>query len=318
MDVSVVIPVFNEEENLPELYERLVESLEALELTWEVIFTDDGSQDGSMVYLKDLAARDPRVKVIAFRRNFGQTAAMDAGFTAATGDVVVPMDADLQNDPKDIGRLLAVLDEGCDVAKGWRKDRKDSFINRTLPSRIANWLISWVTGVHLHDYGCTLTAYRRDVLKEIRLYGEMHRFIPAYAAWAGGKIKEVVVTHHPRTRGQTKYGISRTFRVILDLLTVRFLVAYSAKPAYLFGKLGLAALFLAFLSLTGSIVKKLVWGDPMFTDPFFYMTIFLGLAGLQVVLIGLLAELNARTYYESQGRTPYVVKERYNLPPDEG
>ncbi len=318
MDVSVVIPVFNEEENLPELYERLVESLEAQELEWEVIFTDDGSQDGSMVYLEDLAAKDPRVKVIAFRRNFGQTAAMDAGFSAATGDVVVPMDADLQNDPKDIGRLLAVLDKGCDVAKGWRKDRKDSYINRILPSRIANWLISWVTGVHLHDYGCTLTAYRRDVLKEIRLYGEMHRFIPAYAAWAGGKIKEVVVTHHPRTRGQTKYGISRSFRVILDLLTVRFLVAYSAKPAYLFGKLGFFALFFAFLSLTWSIAKKLLWEEPMFTDPFFYMTIFLGLAGLQIVLIGLLAELNARTYYESQGRTPYVIKERHNLPPDEG
>jgi len=178
-------------------------------------------------------------------------------------------------------------------------------------------LISWVTGVRLHDYGCTLTAYRREVLREIRLYGEMHRFIPAYAAWAGGRIREVVVTHHPRTRGRTKYGLGRTLRVVLDLLTVRFLVAYSAKPAYLFGKLGLGALALAFLSFGWSVTKKLVWGDPVFTDPFFYTTIFLGLAGLQIVLIGLLAELNVRTYYESQGRTPYVIKARWNLPPGE-
>jgi len=315
MDVSVVIPVYNEEDNLPELYQRLTEAMDALELEWEVIFTDDGSRDGSLNVLEGLAEKDPRVKVLAFRRNFGQTAAMAAGFDHASGDVVVPMDADLQNDPKDIGRLLETLDRGYDVAKGWRKDRKDSFIKRTLPSRIANGLISWVTGVHLHDYGCTLAAYRREVLKEIRLYGEMHRFIPAYASWAGGDIKEVVVTHHPRTRGQTKYGLSRTFRVILDLLTVRFLVAYSAKPSYLFGKLGLTALFLSFLSFVGSIAKKIAWGDPVFTDPFFYATIFLGLAGLQIVLIGLLAELNVRTYYESQGRTPYVIKTRYNLPP---
>ncbi len=317
MDVSVVIPVFNEEDNLQELYQRLVESLDALGLEWEVLFSDDGSRDKSLEVLEGLAEKDPRIKVIAFRRNFGQTAAMEAGFRHATGDVVVPMDADLQNDPKDIGKLLQTLEEGYDVAKGWRKNRKDNFVKRTLPSRIANGLISWVTGVHLHDYGCTLAAYRREVLKEIRLYGEMHRFIPAYASWAGGRIKEVVVDHHPRTRGQTKYGLSRTFRVILDLLTVRFLVAYSAKPAYLFGKLGLSALFLAALSFAGSITKKIVWGDPVFTDPFFYATIFLGLAGLQIVLIGLLAELNMRTYYESQDRTPYVIKTRFNLPPGE-
>lgn len=317
MDVSVVIPVYNEEGNLPDLYQRLVEALEALSLEWEVIFSDDGSRDRSLEILEDLAATDPRVKVIAFRRNFGQTAAMAAGFKFATGDVVVPMDADLQNDPKDIGLLIETLGEGFDVAKGWRKNRKDNFVKRTLPSRIANGLISWVTGVHLHDYGCTLAAYRREVLKEIRLYGEMHRFIPAYAAWAGGRIKEVVVTHHPRTRGQTKYGLSRTFRVILDLLTVRFLVAYSAKPAYLFGKLGLTALMLSALSFVWSLTKKVVWEEPVFTDPFFYATIFLGLAGLQIVLIGLLAELNVRTYYESQGRTPYVIKAVSNLPPEE-
>jgi len=317
MDVSVVIPVYNEEDNLPELHQRLVEAMDSLDLEWEVIFCDDGSRDGSLGILEGLADEDPRVKVVAFRRNFGQTAAMAAGFDHAAGDVVVPMDADLQNDPKDIGRLLETLDQGCDVAKGWRKDRKDNYLKRTLPSRIANGLISWVTGVRLHDYGCTLAAYRREVLKEIRLYGEMHRFIPAYASWAGGEIREVVVTHHPRTRGQTKYGLSRTFRVILDLLTVRFLVAYSAKPAYLFGKLGLTALFLAALSFAWSLTKKLVWGDPVFTDPFFYTTIFLGLAGLQIVLIGLLAELNVRTYYESQGRTPYVIRTRRNLPPED-
>jgi glycosyltransferase involved in cell wall biosynthesis len=315
MDISVVIPVFNEEENLPELYSRLVTELDKLGKTWEVILTDDGSKDGSPQLLQELAEKDERIKIILFRRNFGQTAAMEAGFRHASGDVVIPMDADLQNDPKDIGKLLDVIDEGYDVAKGWRKNRKDAFISRTLPSRIANGLISKVTGVALHDYGCTLTAYRKEIIREIRLYGEMHRFIPAYAVWAGGKIKEIEVDHHPRTKGQTKYGISRTFRVILDLMTVRFLVAYSTKPNYLFGKWGLLAIAAAMLSFFWSLTKRIVWEEPVFTDPFFYATIFLGLAGLQILLIGLLAELNMRTYFESQDRTAYVIKELCNLEP---
>jgi len=311
--LSVVVPVFNEEESLPRLYEVLTEEIDKLEISYELIFSDDGSSDNSLGILREMAAKDSRVKVISFRRNFGQTAAMDAGFRHASGAVVVPMDADLQNDPSDIGMLLTEIDNGFDVVKGWRKNRQDTFINRTLPSRIANGLISWVTGVHLHDYGCTLTAYRREVLEPVRLYGEMHRFIPAYAVWAGGRMKEVVVKHHPRQFGQTKYNITRTFRVLLDLMTVRFLLGYSTKPLYFFGKWGFGLMMAAMLSFLWSLTKKFVWSEPFFTDPFFYMTIFLSLAGLQILLIGLTAELNVRTYYEAQDKQPYVVKETHNL-----
>ena len=311
--VSVVIPVYNEEESLPRLQESLSSELEKLGIRYEIVYADDGSKDGSLEILRAMAAADRRVKVISFRRNYGQTAAMDAGFREATGEVLVPMDADLQNDPADIGMLLSHIDEGYDVVKGWRKDRQDTFINRTLPSRIANGLISRVTGVHLHDYGCTLTAYRREVLAPVRLYGEMHRFIPAYAVWAGGKIKEVVVKHHPRRWGETKYNITRTFRVILDLMTVRFLLGYSTKPLYFFGKWGFGLLGLSTLTFLWSLFKKFVWADPFFTDPFFYMTIFLSLAALQIILIGLIAELNIRTYFESRGTPPYVVRETHNL-----
>ena len=265
--ISVVVPVYNEEESLPGLQERLTEELGKLERPYEIIYADDGSRDGSLALLRGYAAADPRVRIISFRRNFGQTAAMDAGFRQASGDVVIPMDADLQNDPADIGMLLEYIDEGYDVAKGWRKDRKDKALSRVLPSRIANWLISKTTGVHLHDYGCTLTAYRREVIEPIRLYGEMHRFIPAYAVWAGGRMKEVVVSHHPRAHGQTKYNITRTFRVILDLMTVRFLLGYATKPLYLFGKWGLGLLFAAFLSFVWSLTKKVLWTEPFFTDP---------------------------------------------------
>ena len=310
--VSVVVPVYNEEESLDKLHDALNLELGKLGITYEIVYADDGSTDGSLEILRRYAT-DARVKVISFRRNYGQTAAMDAGFRHARGDVVVPMDADLQNDPADIGMLLEEVRGGYDVVKGWRKDRQDAFISRTLPSRIANGLISWVTGVKLHDYGCTLTAYRREVLEPVRLYGEMHRFIPAYAVWAGGKMKEVVVRHHPRRFGQTKYNITRTFRVILDLMTVRFLLGYSTKPLYFFGKWGLTLLTMAFLSFVWSFTKRLVWAEPFFTDPFFYMTIFVSLAALQILLIGLVAELNVRTYFESQGKAPYTVRETHNL-----
>ena len=308
-----MIPVYNEEESLPRLQAALFEELGKLEIPYEIVYADDGSKDGSIELLREMAAADSRIKVISFRRNYGQTAAMDAGFREATGEVIVPMDADLQNDPSDIGMLLQHIDEGCDVVKGWRKDRQDTFVNRTLPSRIANSLISRVTGVHLHDYGCTLTAYRREVLEPVRLYGEMHRFIPAYAVWAGGQIKEVVVKHHPRRWGETKYNITRTFRVILDLMTVRFLLGYSTKPLYFFGKWGFGLLGVSFLTFLWSFIKKVLWDDPFFTDPFFYMTIFLSLAALQIILIGLIAELNVRTYFESRGTPPYVIKEKHNL-----
>lgn len=310
--ISVVVPVFNEEDSLPALHKRLMEELPAAGVDFEVLYSDDGSLDGSLLLLREYA-KDPRVKVISFRRNYGQTAAMDAGFRHATGDVVIPLDADLQNDPADIPMLLEHIREGYDVVKGWRKDRQDTFVSRKLPSRIANWLISRVTGVRLHDYGCTLTAYRKEVLEPVRLYGEMHRFIPAYAVWAGGKMKEVVVRHHPRRHGETKYNITRTFRVILDLMTVRFLLGYSTKPLYLFGKFGLSLGFLAFMSFAWSLFKKLLWNEPFFTDPFFYLTIFLSLAALQIVLIGLLAELNVRTYFESQNMPAYLVKETHNV-----
>jgi glycosyltransferase involved in cell wall biosynthesis len=310
-----VIPVFNEEDSLPRLRDVLTRELEKLDITWEALLCDDGSTDGSVEFLRAWAAADSRIRVILFRRNFGQTAAMDAGFQHARGDVIVPMDADLQNDPADIGPMLAQLDEGYDVVKGWRKRRQDSFVTRTLPSRMANALISAITGVKLHDYGCTLTAYRREVLQPIRLYGEMHRFIPAYAVWAGGRMKEVEVQHHPRQFGRTKYNLSRTFRVILDLMTVRFLLGYSTKPLYFFGKFGLGLLFMAFLTFLATVGKKIMfWAErPVFTDPFFYATIFLALAGIQILLIGLLAELNMRVYYESQNKDPYVIRQTLNL-----
>jgi glycosyltransferase involved in cell wall biosynthesis len=311
--VSVVVPVFNEVESLPRLQETLARELDKLGCAWEIVYADDGSTDGSLDLLRSFAAADPRVKLVSFRRNYGQTAAMDAGFRHASGEVVVPMDADLQNDPADIALLLAEIDQGYDVVKGWRKDRKDAFLSRKLPSRIANWLISHVTGVKLHDYGCTLTAYRREVLAPVRLYGEMHRFIPAYAVWAGGRMKEVAVNHHPRRQGKTKYNLTRTFRVVLDLMTVQFLLGYSTKPLYFFGKWAFILLAAAAGSLVWSLSKKLAWGEPFFTDPFFYATIFLGLAALQILLIGLVAEMNMRTYYESQGKPPYVLRETRNL-----
>jgi glycosyltransferase involved in cell wall biosynthesis len=319
-DLSIIVPVYNEEESLPLLYKALKESLDALGKTYEVILVDDGSTDGSLEIAEGMAANDPTIKVIAFRRNFGQTAAMDAGFKYAKGQVLIPLDADLQNDPKDIVHLLEQIDQGYDVVKGWRHKRQDAYWTKTLPSRIANRIISSVTGVHLHDYGCTLTAYRQEIMKEVNLYGEMHRFIPVYAHWAGGKVTEIPVTHHARKFGTSKYTLSKTFRVILDLLTVRLLVAYATKPLYFFGRFAFAVFILAGLCGGVTLMKKAFggaagfWsGHPLFKDPFFYMSIFFSIAGIQVILFGLLAELNIRTYYESQGKQPFVVKKTINM-----
>lgn len=295
------------------LYEKVTTALVNADLIYELILVDDGSSDKSFPLLRDIAARDQRVKVIRFRRNFGQTAAMAAGFDAACGRVVVPMDGDLQNDPTDIPRLLAKIDEGYDVVSGWRKDRKDTFINRKLPSMIANGLISKFTGVHLHDYGCTLKAYRKEVLEGINLYGEMHRFVPALASQVGAKVTELPVKHHPRLYGTSKYGISRTVRVVLDLMTVKFLLSYSTKPIQLFGKWGVYTIFAGMMSGLVTLYMKIFEHMSMNRNPLWILTIFLVFMGVQFIVLGLLGELNARTYYEAQGKPIYVVREKLNF-----
>lgn len=313
MDLSIVVPIYNEEENICDLCSKISAAMNVTGLTYELILVDDGSVDGSFAMLKDIAAKNPLIKVIRFRRNFGQTAAMSAGFNAATGDVVVPMDGDLQNDPSDIPRLVAKINEGYDVVSGWRKNRRDTFVNRKLPSLIANHLISKMTGVHLHDYGCTLKAYRREVLDGINLYGEMHRFVPALASQVGAKVAELPVTHHPRLHGVSKYGISRTTRVILDLMTVKFLLAYSTKPIQLFGKWGIYTLLAGMTSGVAVIYMKLFEQVNMNRNPLLILTAFLLFMGVQFIVLGLLGELNARTYYEAQSKPIYVVKEKINF-----
>jgi glycosyltransferase involved in cell wall biosynthesis len=313
VDISIVVPIYNEEENIPALHKGVTEALAGKGLDYELILVDDGSSDGSFPLLQRIAGNDPRVKVIRFRRNFGQTAAMTAGFDAAKGRVVLPMDGDLQNDPVDIPLLLAKIDEGYDVVSGWRKERNDAFINRKLPSLIANAIISHLTGVHLHDYGCTLKAYRREVLEGINLYGEMHRFVPALASQVGARVAELPVRHHPRQHGKSKYGISRAMRVILDLMTVKFLLSYSTKPIQLFGRWGIYTLEAGFLCGALTIYMKLFEHTSMNRNPLLILTAFLLFTGIQFIVLGLLGELNARTYYEAQGKPIYVVKERINM-----
>lgn len=313
VELSIVVPIYNEEESVNALHENITAALAPSGIDYEMILVDDGSSDRSFTLLKALAADDSKVKVIRFRRNFGQTAAMAAGFEAACGRVVVPMDGDLQNDPADIPRLLAKIDEGYDVVSGWRKDRQDTFINRKLPSMIANGLISRFTGVHLHDYGCTLKAYRREVLDGINLYGEMHRFVPALASQVGAKVTELPVKHHPRMYGTSKYGISRTVRVVLDLMTVKFLLSYSTKPIQLFGKWGVYTLLAGFLSGATTVYMKIFEHFSMNRNPLWILTVFLLFMGIQFIVLGLLGELNARTYYEAQGKPIYVVREKLNF-----
>jgi len=313
VELSIVVPIYNEEENVAALYASIRDALAKTSLEYETIFVDDGSSDASFKLLKEIAAQDQRVKLLRFRRNFGQTAAMSAGFDAAKGAVIVPMDGDLQNDPADIPRLLDKLHEGYDVVSGWRKDRKDTFITRKIPSLLANSLISTLTGVHLHDYGCTLKAYRREVLDGINLYGEMHRFVPALASQVGAKVTELPVNHRPRLYGKSKYGISRTLRVVLDLMTVKFLLAYSTKPIQLFGKWGVYTLLAGCLSGATTLYMKLFENMSMNRNPLLILTAFLLFMGIQFIVLGLLGELNARTYYESQGKPIYVIRDRVNL-----
>ncbi|MCH7916761.1 MAG: glycosyltransferase family 2 protein [Planctomycetes bacterium] len=313
--ISVVVPLLNEQDNLVQLYQETTEALEG-KLSFECIFVDDGSTDDSFAILRSLQEKDERLRVIRLRRNFGQTAAMSAGFAHARGAVIIPMDADLQNDPRDIPMLVAKLDEGYDVASGWRKKRQDAALTRLLPSLIANWLIARITGVRIHDYGCTLKAYRREVLEEIRLYGEMHRFIPALASWSGARVAECVVHHRPRTAGIAKYGLGRTFKVLLDLITVKFLGSFSTKPIYVFGGLGGLTGILACLVGMVVIVQKVGRNHlDMTGNPLLILTAVLMITTVQFVLMGLLAELLVRTHHESQGRPTYVVKETLGMPP---
>lgn len=312
-EVSIFLPVYNEEPNLRPLHQKLDSALRALGRSAEVVFVDDGSTDGSLVILRELAEIDPRVRVIALRRNYGQTAAMSAGIDAATGKVLIPMDADLQNDPADIIRLLDKLDEGYDVVSGWRKNRKDKMVTRKIPSRIANRLISWIGGVPLHDYGCSLKAYRRESLQDVRLYGEMHRFIPIYASWAGARVTEIPVEHHPRTMGKSKYGLSRTIKVVFDLITIKFMASYQTKPLYLFGWAGLLTFAVSFVSAVLAFLMKFAsW--PHHADfiqtPLPIISMVTLVLGVQLFLMGLLAEMLVRTYHESQAKSIYSVRER--------
>jgi glycosyltransferase involved in cell wall biosynthesis len=310
VEISIVVPLFNEQDNLRPLYQQLTETLAAT-YNYEVIFVDDGSTDKSYAVLTDLAKRDPKVRVIRFRKNFGQTAALSAGFDHAQGKIIVAIDADLQNDPADIPKMIAKLNEGFDVVSGWRKKRHDNAITRLLPSIIANWLIASITGVKLHDFGCTLKAYRREVLAEIKLYGEMHRFIPALASWSGAKISEIVVNHRPRTKGAAKYGLGRTLKVILDLITVKFLGSFSTKPIYIFGGLGLVTALGAIVCGLAVLYQKFISSGhlAMNRNPLLTLTALLIATTIQFILMGLLAELLVRTYHESQNRPTYVIKE---------
>jgi glycosyltransferase involved in cell wall biosynthesis len=311
MDLSLVIPVYNEEKNLPHLFEAIYGILPPMNKTWEVLLVNDGSRDCSLDVLREYAAKDPEhVRVVAFRRNFGQTAAIAAGIDYSSGETIVLLDADLQNDPADIPMLLAKLDEGYDLVSGWRKDRKDNALVRNFPSHIANWIISQVTGVHLHDYGCTLKAYRRDALAGFRLYGEMHRFIPVFAHSIGARITEVVVHHHPRKFGKANYGLERTAKVVLDLFTVKFLLSYSNKPIYLFGGAGLALMFLGIIDLFYLFIRRF-WNIPASTSPLLLVGVMFAIMGFQSILMGLIAELLVRTYHESQSKPTYTIREIY-------
>lgn len=305
--LTVTVPIFNEEQNITPLYDKTRAAMDALGLPWELVLVDDGSRDGSPALLDEVAAKDPRVTVVHFSRNYGQTAAMMAGMDHARGDIIVPMDGDLQNDPGDIGRLLAKLDEGFDVVSGWRKDRQDHAIKRNLPSRLANSLISRVSGVHLHDYGCSLKAYRREALDGVKLYGEMHRFVPIYAAWNGARVTEIPVTHHPRLHGESKYGLERIIKVLLDLMVVKFLFRYSGKPIYVFGGFGLLSILCGVLAGAWAVGLKLFAHTSFIQTPLPLLCVFLGATGVMSILMGLLAEMLNRTYHESQGKAVYKV-----------
>jgi glycosyltransferase involved in cell wall biosynthesis len=309
-EISVFLPVYNEEPNLPPLHAKLTEALAKLGRSAEIVFVDDGSTDDSLNVLREIAAKDERVRVVALKRNYGQTAAMAAGIDAARGQVLIPMDADLQNDPADIVRLLEKLDEGYDVVSGWRKNRQDKLITRKIPSMLANRLISWIGGVPLHDYGCSLKAYRRESLQDVKLYGEMHRFIPIYASWAGARVAEIPVAHHARTMGKSKYGLSRTIKVVFDLMTIKFMASYQTKPIYVFGSFGMLAFLISILAGLYAVFLKLFHKADFVQTPLPILAIVMFAVGIQFLLMGLLAEMLVRTYHESQSKAIYAVREK--------
>lgn len=311
--LSILIPVYNEQDNIPLLFQKLLKALTQIGRPFEIIAVNDGSSDDSASCLQDVAGSVPELRVINLRRNYGQTAAMMAGIDHARGDVIIPIDADLQNDPEDIPLLLGKLDEGFDVVSGWRKSRQDHAIRRNLVSRLANRLISLISGVHLNDYGCTLKAYRRDAIKGVRLYGEMHRFIPIYAAWQGARVTEIPVRHHPRIYGKSKYGLERILKVILDLMVVKFMDSYLTKPIYVFGGFGLASIGSSFLIMCYVVYAKLFEGVSMIQTPLPLLSVMIFITGVLSILMGILAEMVVRTYFESQQRNIYMVRNTVNM-----
>ena len=308
MDLSIVIPVYNERESVEHLYSNLNRALSKLKLKVEVILIDDGSTDGTYDELKKIHKKNNSYKIIRFRRNFGQTSAMSAGFDHASGDIIVTLDADLQNDPEDIPAILAKMDEGYDIVSGWRKDRKDKAVSRKFPSIVANKIISKLTGVRLHDYGCTLKAYRKEVIDNIDLYGEMHRYIPAVASRIGVKVTEIPVMHHSRKFGKSKYGISRTIRVVLDIITIKFLLSYSQRPIQIFGLLGLFSGTAGFIITLYLVIMRIFFDMGLADRPLFILSIFMIFIGVQLITMGLLAEMNMRIYHEAQNKPTYVIK----------
>lgn len=314
MKISIVLPIYNEEKNITILYKELKEVLSKTASSYELVCVNDGSKDDSLKVLESIAVKDASVKVINFKNNYGQTAALSAGIKSSKGEIIVPMDSDLQNDPTDIPGLIEKLNEGFSVVSGWRKDRwSKNKMTRKFPSMIANKLISVITGVRLHDYGCTMKAYKRDVIYGVQLYGEMHRFIPAYASWNGAKVTEMVVNYRSRQHGQTNYGMSRTFKVLLDLLVVKFLSKYMDRPIHFFGGIGFVSLFLGIIAGSSAVFMRLINYKSIIETPLPILSALLIIVGVQLIVMGILAEMLMRTYYESQNKSPYIIKEKINF-----
>jgi len=313
MKISIIIPVYNEVDNLDKLFAELIPSVLSVTREYEIIAINDGSDDGSGELLRKISNQNNNIKIINFMFNTGQTAAMSAGIKHASGDVIIPMDADMQNDPNDIGIFISKISKGYDVVSGWRKKRKDDFLLRKVPSFVANWLIRFITGVNIHDYGCSMKAYRREIIQMINLYGEMHRFIPAYIAWNGGKVTEIVVNHRPRTLGKTKYGISRTFKVILDLIVIKFLSRYMNKPMHFFGGIGFVSLSLGLIFGIIAVIFKLISYRDFVATPLPIFSALFIIVGVQLIVIGVVAEMVMRVYYESQNSTPYKIASKINF-----